>query len=71
MSTKNIIRAWKDPVYRSSLSDAERAALPAHPAGAIELSDAELAYVAGGKPRLTLDICTKATDYCSMRQPAC
>jgi mersacidin/lichenicidin family type 2 lantibiotic len=33
MSTQNIIRAWKDESYRSSLSGAELAALPANPAG--------------------------------------
>jgi mersacidin/lichenicidin family type 2 lantibiotic len=29
-----IIRAWKDPRYRRSLTAAEREALPPHPAGA-------------------------------------
>src|SRR5580704_17890843 len=42
MSNKNIIRAWKDPVYRNSLSESERATLPPNPAGAIEISDADL-----------------------------
>jgi mersacidin/lichenicidin family type 2 lantibiotic len=49
MSLVNIIRAWKDEAYRASLSDAERAALPANPAGAIELTEAELDNVAGGQ----------------------
>jgi mersacidin/lichenicidin family type 2 lantibiotic len=48
MSNNKIIRAWKDPVYRNSLSEAERAALPANPAGSIEISDADLGNVAGG-----------------------
>ena len=48
MSTFDIIRAWKDEEYRNSLSELERAALPQHPAGEIELSDAELETVAGG-----------------------
>lgn len=48
MSNNNIVRAWKDPAYRNSLSEAERAALPANPAGSIELSDADLGRVAGG-----------------------
>jgi mersacidin/lichenicidin family type 2 lantibiotic len=52
MSTKSIIRAWKDPGYRNSLSEGERAALPAHPAGLIELADADL-DAAGGRPKLT------------------
>jgi mersacidin/lichenicidin family type 2 lantibiotic len=52
MSTTNIIRAWKDPSYRNGLSEGERAALPAHPAGLIELADADL-DAAGGRPKLT------------------
>jgi mersacidin/lichenicidin family type 2 lantibiotic len=50
MSTRNIIKAWKNPAYRNSLTAAERAALPANPAGSIELSDEDLGKVAGGKP---------------------
>jgi mersacidin/lichenicidin family type 2 lantibiotic len=42
MSHRDIIRAWKDSEFRSSLSDAERAMLPANPAGSIELADSEL-----------------------------
>lgn len=52
MSPINIIRAWKDADYRQSLSAAELAALPAHPAGLIELSDDELEGAAGGAPGL-------------------
>jgi mersacidin/lichenicidin family type 2 lantibiotic len=48
MSNKNIIRAWKDPVYRNGLNEAERVALPANPAGSIDISDADLRKVAGG-----------------------
>jgi mersacidin/lichenicidin family type 2 lantibiotic len=48
MSNKNIVRAWKDPAYRNSLSASERAALPPNPAGAIEISDADLGKVAAG-----------------------
>jgi mersacidin/lichenicidin family type 2 lantibiotic len=42
MSKLDIIRAWKDPDYRLSLTDSDRAKLPAHPAGLIELSDVDL-----------------------------
>jgi mersacidin/lichenicidin family type 2 lantibiotic len=48
MSTIDVVRAWKDPEYLASLSEAERAALPAHPAGPVELSREELGLVAGG-----------------------
>jgi mersacidin/lichenicidin family type 2 lantibiotic len=47
MSRLDIIRAWKDPEYRLSLTQTERAQLPAHPAGLIDLTDAELG-VSGG-----------------------
>ena len=57
MSSQNIVRAWKDATYRDSLTEAERAALPANPAGAVELSDADLGKVAGGLP-LTARFCT-------------
>jgi mersacidin/lichenicidin family type 2 lantibiotic len=50
MSIDKIIRAWEDPEYRSSLSAGELAALPGHPAGAIELTEAELGQVLGGAP---------------------
>ena len=48
MSSRKIIRAWKDESYRLSLSEAERALLPEHPAGAIELTDAAIDGAAGG-----------------------
>jgi mersacidin/lichenicidin family type 2 lantibiotic len=48
MKTKNVIRAWKDVGYRQHLSEADRAKLPAHPAGMIELTDADLGVVSGG-----------------------
>ena len=47
MNTRNIIRAWKDEAYRLSLSAAERAQLPENPAGAVDLSDAQLEVTAG------------------------
>jgi mersacidin/lichenicidin family type 2 lantibiotic len=42
-----VIRAWKDEEYRLSLSETERAFLPAHPAGLLELNEAELEGAAG------------------------
>ncbi|HKS26455.1 MAG TPA: mersacidin/lichenicidin family type 2 lantibiotic [Pyrinomonadaceae bacterium] len=48
MRNKDIIRAWKDEEFRRGLSETERALLPQHPAGFVELSDADLAYASGG-----------------------
>ena len=45
MSIDKIIRAWKDEEYRHGLSEEERALIPMHPAGLIELTDEALADV--------------------------
>lgn len=58
MSKIDVIRAWKDEEYRLSLTEAQRAALPANPAGAIELTEAELSAVAGGA---TTALCSAST----------
>src|SRR4051794_39063620 len=44
---KNAIRAWKDPIYRATLSAAGQAELVS-PVGIIELTGTELDYVSGG-----------------------
>jgi mersacidin/lichenicidin family type 2 lantibiotic len=64
MTKKDIIRAWKDEEYRTSLSEAERAKLPKHPAGLIELTDVELATVAGGKKNNSLATCSICKKKC-------
>jgi mersacidin/lichenicidin family type 2 lantibiotic len=48
MKKRDVIRAWRDGEYYSSLSNEERAALPASPASVIDISDDVLASVAGG-----------------------
>lgn len=45
MSYETIIRAWKNEAYPNSLSAEELALLPVNPAGAIELTDADLAPI--------------------------
>jgi mersacidin/lichenicidin family type 2 lantibiotic len=51
MKKEMIIRAWKDPEYRASLTAEERAALPESPSGRsmTELDEAELHGAVGGK----------------------
>jgi mersacidin/lichenicidin family type 2 lantibiotic len=73
MKPEQIIRAWKDENYRRSLSDAERAQLPANPAGKIDLTDAQLEQVVGGggkkkHPIETSAICdlTKSGTICTI-----
>jgi mersacidin/lichenicidin family type 2 lantibiotic len=55
MSPTDIIRAWKDPHYRATLSRQEQVLLPDHPAGLIELEDAYLDGMSGG------GMCVKTT----------
>ncbi len=49
MSKVDIVRAWKDPAYRRTLSAEQLAALPTHPAGMVELSDDQLSSASGAK----------------------
>lgn len=44
----NIVRAWKDEVYRRSLSEEQYCRLPANPVGELELTDADLSSIYGG-----------------------
>ena len=48
MSKVDVVRAWKDEGYRAGLSAAQRQALPANPAGLVDLSDVEQGAVNGG-----------------------
>jgi len=58
MKSEDVVRGWKDEDYRLSLGDAGQSLLPDHPAGLIELTDADLNGVDGGADRWSLaDIC--------------
>jgi mersacidin/lichenicidin family type 2 lantibiotic len=46
MNRVDIVRAWKDPLYRASLTAEERDRLPGHPSGIMELEDELLKSVA-------------------------
>ncbi|QRN93726.1 mersacidin/lichenicidin family type 2 lantibiotic [Archangium violaceum] len=51
MKKELIIRAWKDPAFRASLSAEERATLPESPSGKAmtELDEGELLAIIGGR----------------------
>jgi len=53
MTNHFTIRAWKDELFRSTLTPEEQATLPPSPTGAIELDDRDLTDVAGGEVALT------------------
>jgi mersacidin/lichenicidin family type 2 lantibiotic len=61
MNKTDVIRAWKDPLYRASLSEEAQAALPQHPAGITELSDEQLVTMGGSTPETTAPNCTAYT----------
>jgi mersacidin/lichenicidin family type 2 lantibiotic len=68
MKRETIIRAWKDPEFRASLSTEERSALPECPAGPAftELDESELEDAVGGAGSLNFSVedgclCTKWT----------
>lgn len=78
MKKKHVIRAWRDPEYYASLSEADRARLPDHPAGVVELSDQDLnglaADVAGGTTGYPTILCPTVivtyepgSQFCSIR----
>lgn len=47
MTSFDVIRSWKDPRYRRSLSAQQLEILPEHPAGAAVLTDHELKAASG------------------------
>jgi mersacidin/lichenicidin family type 2 lantibiotic len=63
LSKLDMIRMWRDPEYRSTLSAEELAQLPSHPAGLVELSDEELGRASGldAIPSTTAPECTMST----------
>ena len=66
MTKVDIIRAWKDEEYYLGLTEAQQAALPANPAAAIDLTDADLRGVSGGSGSSNTD-CSLPRIFCSTR----
>jgi mersacidin/lichenicidin family type 2 lantibiotic len=71
MSHRDIIRAWKDAEFRSSLSEAELAMLPSHPAGSIELADPGLDRTAARANGLRVRSALKAGSLIACPSDAC
>lgn len=65
MNKTDIIRAWKDPAYRATLTPEQLACLPDHPAGIVEIGEDRLKQAGGGGgggPQTTAPECTLWTD---------
>jgi len=61
MNKTDVIRAWKDPAYRATLSDEEMAAMPLNPAGLADLSDDQLRIAGASEVATTAPTCTNYT----------
>lgn len=61
MDREEIIRAWKNPMFRASLDSRQLSALPANPAGMMELTDADLEAINGGATTVVIIIVIIAT----------
>lgn len=73
MTKINIIRAWKDAEYFASLSAEDQAAVPANPAGTVDLN-IDMSTVSGGRSgavsaRLAAS-CTNKTSTCCNCKPS-
>ena len=58
MNRVDTVRAWKDPLYRASLTAEERDRLPGHPSGFLEIDEEQLKAASGGAPVTTNLACT-------------
>ncbi len=65
----DVIRAWRDEKYYRSLTSEQQQALPANPAGLIELSDDDIRQVFGGSGSTNTD-CSHPAIGCS-NVPTC
>jgi mersacidin/lichenicidin family type 2 lantibiotic len=61
MNKADIVRAWKDPLYRATLSPEQLAELPAHPAGLVEIDEERLLAAGAQAPVTTARTCTEYT----------
>lgn len=70
----DLLRAWKDPEYRKSLTPEELACVPENPAGNAELSAEDLASLAAGGQCCTTSLSAPShvcSIVCVTNQPSC
>jgi len=74
VSDIDVIRAWKDEVYRTRLEDVLQFEVEENPAGYIELEDADLESVLGGTtsvPCLTVGLSALVSCFESIAHGTC
>jgi mersacidin/lichenicidin family type 2 lantibiotic len=59
MKKVDVVRAWKDPLYRSTLTPEEAAELPIHPSGLLEVREEDLRDISGA----ALTTAMRCTEY--------
>ena len=67
LDNATVIKAWRDPEFRVDLTSEQRAALPSHPAGIVEISDTEMESAAGA----TTYFCFLTFSYCITEAMSC
>ncbi|HET9228438.1 MAG TPA: mersacidin/lichenicidin family type 2 lantibiotic [Thermoanaerobaculia bacterium] len=58
MKKKQILEAWRNEEFFLSLSEEERAAVPEHPSGLLDIDDDVLKTITGGCGPTTVKFCT-------------
>ena len=58
MKKKQILEAWRNEEYYLSLSEEERARIPEHPSGLLDIEDDVLKSITGGCGGITSAVCT-------------
>ena len=74
LNNETVVRAWKDPEFRASLSPEDRASIPENPSGRsiTELDETELGNVSGGEDfcTVTLNVLCRYTYQVWCRRPS-
>lgn len=65
----DVLKAWTDTEYFDSLTDAQKAEVPANPAGSVDLSIADLGSVSGARMAASCTGCCCC--YSTMKCSAC
>jgi mersacidin/lichenicidin family type 2 lantibiotic len=67
MKKRQILEAWRNEEYYLSLSEEERARIPEHPSGLLDIEDEALRSIRGGCG--TFQMCAGSTGLCTPCPP--
>lgn len=69
MKKKQILEAWRNEEYYLSLSAEERAQIPEHPSGLLDIEDDVLRSIAGGCTPSLMPCDPRTSGYCTPCSP--